>query len=777
MTIDYNSTEGNIWSIVPTGTQDQLIDFSIPDAGDGEIGNTGTFNSGSPLSGIPLPSGWASANPVGTGQPTTEPAMFEPTGLYWINSGFTAVTPVPHYVLTPSYLDFWTTYPASGVTPKNTTEYEEHVVVTPNDLGIHTYFVVNHPAQVVGTGGTLVSNGSGTIGGQVQWVVRDSVTQFTNTYAKDADLSMINAVITPLPSVDDMFSSDKGREPQDPSGLSTVDLHPQLGVTNAFSPYPLGQIPQGYTRNFYVKYNHAGYEYLHKAHGLFGGNYGMWAVFPSKDTFVGGPQKQNLNYTSNLLTIEPLSDHFTFGLSMNSSGPGTTTIPAGTAMSHLFGPVYIRINKFGMSTDSSIDGGIIQTPDDMYNDAVAAGSSFAKFYDNEATLLASGYVPSQARGSVSVSVNDIAGAPRTAWAVLSQPGVNHQLSTFSYQYWADISSTGSTTFTNVVPGTYRLSVYSLGQWGEYRNDSVVVTAGNTTTVPTIGFAQENFGTVIGTIGNPDRSSHEFLHGHSAADHPDTPLGYDFREYWGNWNYWADFATNPTNTVAPGAVVYNLTDGTNGPATNDLTKWNYTHWASYDPNLYGGAYNPTDDTTDGYNYIIPAYVNTLTGHTGTNGVGTPVPPWQIHFTTPSGAFSQAYVDLSVALSTAQSTYTITINGSNPLAWTVSKIHASDSSERSGLSGFTQWFVMQWPTSFLNPVGQDNVISISVSGTSNGYFEGSGSSAKAKVVANNSDDAIRLELSNIGASPTVTGWNDYEFVTSGIDTAANDSVPNP
>src|ERR1700679_3253035 len=70
LTIDYNSEEGNIWSIVPTGTQDQLIDFEIPDSGDGEATNTGLFNSGNPLSEFQQPAGWSSANPVGGSEST-----------------------------------------------------------------------------------------------------------------------------------------------------------------------------------------------------------------------------------------------------------------------------------------------------------------------------------------------------------------------------------------------------------------------------------------------------------------------------------------------------------------------------------------------------------------------------------------------------------------------------------------------------------------------------------------------------------------------------------
>ena len=72
--------------------------------------------------------------------------------------------------------------------------------------------------------------------------------------------------------------------------------------------------------------------------------------------------------------------------------------------------------------------------------------------------------------------------------------------------------------------------------------------------------------------------------------------------------------------------------------------------------------------------------------------------------------------------AQSTYTLTLNGSNSLSWSNSKANGSDSSERSGLSGFTEWVVFQWPTSALKAQGADNVITINVSGTSNAETEG-------------------------------------------------------
>jgi hypothetical protein len=289
----------------------------------------------------------------------------------------------------------------------------------------------------------------------------------------------------------------------------------------------------------------------------------------------------------------------------------------------------------------------------------------------------------------------------------------------------------------------------LGQWGEYRQDGIVVSSNNTTAVPTLTFVPENFGTgaPVFTIGTPDRSSHEFLHGHMAN-------GNDDREFWGSWNYWADFTTNG------GAVVYNATSGPAGAATNDLTKWNYAHWGGFDPGLFGGVYSSLDDTTDGYQYAVPAYVASLSGASGTNGVTTSVPAWTTHFATPAtqtGTTAQNYVVLSVSLACAEGSYVVTLNGQQ-LIWHYA--NASDCMVRSGLSGYTQWFAMQWPASVLKAAGQDNVMTISASQTDGVE-----------------DDALRLELTNNSANPASTGWNDYTYIAGSTTTLNNDALPNP
>ena len=671
LNIDFDPTRGDIYSLIMAGTTDQLVD-------------TTTF-SGS-----------------------------HNAGLYMDNSGFGTPTGVPGYsnipatASSPAYLDWWVTYPSSST---NAYTYSMHFIVTASDPGIHTYFVANHATTDI----------AGSIG-QVQWVFRDSLTAFPNTYSVDASVNNPGVTTVPLPPASEDFSTDPGRAVQD----ATVDLH-------GFPATP------GFTREFYTKYDHDGYEYLHKAHGLYGSTYGVWTVFPSKESMVGGPTKQDLYFTGNLDMIEAYSNHLDNPLTLNTA--------SGTASSRLFGPFYVRINKFGQAYNTT--GNQLVTPDDLYADALAAGNSFSTFYNNEATLLSSGYVPSTNRGTVSVTVNGITGLGSTptkaAWAVLSDPGKNFQFSSAGAQYWADITTTGTATFNNVIPGTYRLSVYVLGQFGEYRQDGITVTAGGTTNVPAVTFVPENFGTTVWTIGTPDRSSHEFLHGHTAN-------GFDDKEYWGSFNYWSDFAANN------GSVVYNATSGPAGAATNDPNQWNYDHWGTFDP----GLYDATNDKTDNYINTIPSYVATLKGAAGTNGVTTRTPVWTVHFATPQNVANYQYAVLSVALACDYGSYVTTLN-TTARTWGYRTGVASDCSIRSGLSGYYQWIALQFPVSALNPAGQDNALTIGVSQTYGAM-----------------DDSLRLELTNTSAAPTTTGWNDYEYVgtsSTSQNVQANDAVPNP
>lgn len=623
---------------------------------------------------------------------TTSTHDGQPNGLYMDNAGVGSGTTTAGYSLAAGqYLDWWITTASNA---KNPFTYSQHFILAPHDTGFHVYFVANHSATDVP--GSL---------GQVQFVFRINLSLFTNTYAVNAGLNNLGVQNIPLPDPSVLGNADPGRQVQN----AALDLH---GLP----------VPPGFTRQFFTKYDYSSYEYLHLAHGVYGSQYGAWAVVTSPDTLVGGPTKQDLIFTDNILMMECLSNHLDNDLAYRP--------PQGVNTSRLFGPYYFHFNAVN---------GFNSSPGVMYLEALFSAATARWLYDSDATLLQNGYVPSGQRGRVTGRIAGLGGFG-DAWAVLSDNQTNFQYTTAGHEYWAPVLPGGFVDLMGVAPGTYRLSAYELGKLGELREDNVVVTAGQITRLPALTFTPENFSSAppIWTIGTPDRSAHEYLHGHTAK-------GQDDREYWGNWNYWEDFAAHQ------GAVIWYATPVGPTPATTDLNQWNYTQWETFNPGLYAGIYNASDDTTDGYKYILPAYVSSVTAHT---------PPWQIHFTTTEAQQAQGqYVAMSVPLASTAASMIVTLNG-NQLVWHGVGIKASDAMARSGLAGTYQWVVFQWNTSQLNPPGQDNVITLSVNRPEGVMY-----------------DALRMEITNQSAAPATTGWNDYEFLYGGTYVGANDAAQNP
>ena len=611
----------------------------------------------------------------------------QPKGLYMDNTGVGAGTVTASYSQDGNrYVDWWSTTASNSTNPFT---YSQHFVLRAKDPGIHVYFVVNHvPDDIAGSLG------------QIQFVFRTNLTLFPNTYAVNTGLGNLGATITPLEGPVLAGVTDPARQVQD----ATVDLH---GLP----------LPAGYRREFYTKYDYSSYEYLHQAHGVYGADLAAWTLLPSRESLVGGPTKQDLIFTGNILIMECQSNHLDNGLPF--------PVTAGAPLNRLYGPFYFHFNQFDQHHT---------TPASLHREALAAAGTLDAFYDRETTLLASGYVASADRGSLLAFIPGAQSyALNQAWAVLSDDQTNFQYSHAGRQYWVNIKPSGLAAFHNVVPGTYRLSTYILGQWGESRTDGVQVDERRRAIVAA-NFTPENFGSAppVWTLGTPDRSSHEFLHGEITQpidldpnyfDRYTARLGnsiQDDREYWGNWNYWADFA------ATGGAVIYYATAVGTTPATNDLSQWNYNQWHNFKPGEYGG-------------YNCPAYAG--------NCATAAVPDWQVHFTTTSDQQAQGqYVALSVGLAATESDLTVSLNGRR-LTWHGYGIKNADAAVRSGFTGTYQWVVFQWDASQLNPPGADNVITFSVNRTQGVMY-----------------DALRLEIVSQSAAHESTGWSDYEYLDS-------------
>lgn len=181
------------------------------------------------------------------------------------------------------------------------------------------------------------------------------------------------------------------------------------------------------------------------------------------------------------------------------------------------------------------------------------------------------YVPTSGRGTFQAHVDLPAGAIKPI-AVLAQNGVDFQdnvQDTKAYQYWGDIDPvSGNVTIPRVKAGTYRLTVYAEGIFGDYIQDNVTIIAGKSQTTHA-RWREENQGVEIFRIGTPDKSSGEYRHGYepdlTKPNHPE-----QYRIYWPVWDFPTDF---------PNGVVFKVGQ------SNVAKDFNYVHWS-----VFGGYAN-------------------------------------------------------------------------------------------------------------------------------------------------------------------------------------------
>jgi rhamnogalacturonan endolyase len=192
------------------------------------------------------------------------------------------------------------------------------------------------------------------------------------------------------------------------------------------------------------------------------------------------------------------------------------------------------------------------------------------FYDSIAKYVPN-YVPSSGRTTWKGRVNLPKGATKPI-AVLAQNRVDFQdnaQDTKAYQYWANIDpQTGEVSIPSVKAGTYRLTVYAEGIFGQYTQDDIKLEAGKVKST-TAKWSEENAGTEIWRIGTPDKSSGEYKHGYekepSKTLHPE-----QYRNYWAVHDFPNDFPDGVTFEVGK---------------SKEVEDFNYVHWS-----VFGGYAN-------------------------------------------------------------------------------------------------------------------------------------------------------------------------------------------
>lgn len=293
----------------------------------------------------------------------------------------------------------------------------------------------------------------------------------------------------------------------------------------------------------------------HKSHGMWadgsgganGTTYGAWLVHNTVETYFGGPLHSDL-------VVDGIVYNY---ISSNHHGDQTPNITSG--FDRTFGPQYFHFNKGGSLDELRADA-------DQYG---LKPNWNAKFYDSIAKHVPN-LITAAGRGTFKADV-DLPKGAKNAVAVLAQSGVDFQDNVFdtkAYQYWAEIPSNGKISIDRVKAGSYRLTIYADGIFGDYIQDNIKVNAGKNTHIKA-KWTPESAGTEIWRIGTPDKSSGEYRHGYTpSATHP--LLTEEYRLYWAAYDFVDEF---------PKGVTYKV--GRDDPSQ----ALNYVHWS-----IFGGKAN-------------------------------------------------------------------------------------------------------------------------------------------------------------------------------------------
>lgn len=418
--------------------------------------------------------------------------------------------------------------------------------------------------------------------------------------------------------------------------------------------------------DYFTKYTFSTEWRDQKVHGMFadgtqsndGSTFGSWMVMNTKDTYFGGP-------TWSDLVVDGIVYNYIISNHHGNQAPNITD-----GFDRTFGPSYYYFNRGEAGT----------TWQELRNEALefATPEWNADFYDDIAHLVPN-YVPTSGRGSWKAKVEIPQGAEDPV-AVLSPSGLDFQDSSYdteAYQYWADIDpETGEVQIDRVKAGTYRLTVYASGIFGDYIQDGVVVSAGETTDCGSVTWTPESAGKELWRMGTPDKSGGEWLHGdHPAPDRPLHPPEYLI--YFGAYDYLEDF---------PDGVHFHVGE------SDEAKDFNYIHWSVFGG--YANSVRPVQVEGDGNinNWTISFDVeeNDLSG--------TQEATFTIQLagakaaTGNSDAYnsSQAYNNIP---------YNVVVNGHALETWTIPYYMSSSCGVRSAVTCYHLANKWRFPTSYL------------------------------------------------------------------------------
>ncbi|USW59147.1 Putative Galactose-binding-like domain superfamily, galactose mutarotase-like domain superfamily [Septoria linicola] len=459
------------------------------------------------------------------------------------------------------------------------------------------------------------------------------------------------------------------------TGNATTVQDATWRINNSSDPYVQQE------SDYFTKYTFSDVWRDHKAHGLFsdgstssdGSTFGAWFVMNTHDTYFGGP-------THSDLTVDGIVYNY---IVSNHHGAQTPNITDG--FDRTFGPGYYYFNK------GAADAGLeeLRLDAEKYADA-----SFAEeFYDSIAEFVP-GYVPSSGRGSWNGKIDMPHGAEKPV-AILSLSGVEYQNNAHdaeAYQYWAEIDGeTGEVSIDRVKSGTYRLTVYASGVFGQYEQDNIVITAGEDSATE-VSWKQESSGLELWRVGTPDKSSGEYRHGYAKdPTHPLHPA--EHRIYWAAYDFVDDFPEGVRFEVGKDDVAQDL---------------NYVHWSVFGG--YANSVRPDRYYGDGNvnNWTLLFDVNETKLQNRTSGV----------FTVQLAAAKTAAGNTDVFNATqpfSNLPLTVSINGQDLEPWIIPYYHSSSCAVRSAVICYNLAHKFEFDITLLENGSNELVLSLPFNAT--------------------------------------------------------------
>ncbi len=290
-------------------------------------------------------------------------------------------------------------------------------------------------------------------------------------------------------------------------------------------------------------------------------NLGIWAVTANHEYFNGGPMHHDLNAAAGIIHICMNGVHY------NDKG---FVIPQGEEWSKIYGPYLMYANQKSTAVAN-------------WDEAKARADQDANEWPFAWLTNTPEYPLAAGRGNITgnFSISDplkseVNGG--NAWIGVTQlstdSGGNWQFEEKNYQYWVKTDASGNFNIKNVRPGTYTLFAYKDGTTGEYRQETVVVTAATTTNLGNVNWEIPRVnGKIVFEVGVPNRTAAEYK--------------------FGDFDYCEGFVQDKFASTFTNPIEYNVED---------------RNWSTVLPYVQSG-YFKTDGTTERWDWNINF---TLTG---------------------------------------------------------------------------------------------------------------------------------------------------------------------